>query len=99
MISELLLKYLTKKGELPRVKVIAVDQGNKEDVKNARLVQGMIAEDFSDKYGEIIRVITVARMYIFKAYGVQTPNKIWNRIVEEVVRMDMNNIIRIGGKK
>jgi hypothetical protein len=67
----------------PLISVIPV---TKEDEKNADIMELFLNDQFT-KHQEVINAITSAREYIKDAYGVTTPDVIWENIIRQTALM------------
>lgn len=72
-----------------KIKITAL---KKEDKKFAKHMEKVLEHEF-DKFEGIISAMTSARVYIDTAYPfVKLPDSIWDRILEEAVRMEIKRI-------
>jgi hypothetical protein len=61
----------------------------KEDKKLAKIMEYISNSQFKE-YEGIIEAIISCRNYIKVAYGIDAEDCFWNRIMEEVVKKDLN---------
>lgn len=73
-----------------RRSMIKIIPFNKSDRKNAKLMQEMLNADW-DKYKDIIEAITTLKMYLWIAYAVEPPQKLFDDILKEVVEMEIKD--------
>lgn len=71
----------------PKIKVIAVD---KKDKKNAKILAKVLDYQWK-RYEGIITAITTTRMAIESIYAIKTPDRGWNKILEEVIQLDIKD--------
>lgn len=73
------------------VKVIVVNNTPEENMKG-KLTEEWLNSEY-EIYEEVITKIIEARMFILNVYGVKTPDNIWDRILEEVVKLELKDWI------
>ena len=75
-----------------KVKITAVDQKNKEDVKMAKIFKKMINEEFDDYIDSgLITAISQARHYFLLATGQEAPPMIWENVIKAVIQLRIND--------
>ena len=83
-----------KSSDYPlKVKIRATSTKNKKDIKAAKLLERIIQSQL-DKYNGIVSAIIYARTYNEDLFSIRTPDRIWDNIMNEVIRMEMSNIIK-----
>lgn len=82
-----------------KVRITPRDRNNIKDKKTAKLLEKMIEHEY-EKFKGILDALVSARAYIQVAYGIDTPNRIWERIMEEVIKYDISILsYQEGGSK
>lgn len=61
------------------------------DKKSAKLMEKMINLQI-DKYKDVITAITSARRFVQDVFGRPTPDSIWDRIMDAVIRMNITDL-------
>lgn len=72
---------------------ITITAIKKSDKKQAKILQKIINVQYKE-YKEIIDAITECRMYIELVWGIKTPNKPFEKILQAIVERDINKIVK-----
>ena len=73
------------------VRIYPTDRNNKKDKRLAKQLE-KVFNDQQEKYKGIVDAIVSARNYIEEVYMIQTPDDIYDRILEEVIRLEIGNM-------
>lgn len=80
-----------KKEKKMPVRIYPTDRNNATDAKMAKVMEQMVNAEW-ERYKDIVSAIVAARRVIEMTYGIDTGDRIWDRIMEEVVRYDMDKL-------
>jgi len=70
---------------------IHITPQQESDVKSAKLMEKLLNQQI-DKYQGVVTVITSARRVIQDLFDRPTPISIWDRIITEVIKLEITNI-------
>ena len=69
---------------MKKIKVTGVDR------ERAKIMEILINKEW-EEHGAFISSVASARSFIENAYGIKTPDSVWNSILEEFVRINFYN--------
>ena len=72
-----------------KIRITPTNRKDAKDKKTAKLLEDFINHEHK-RYEGILNAVVAARFYLKAAYGLETPDKIWERILEEVVKYDVS---------
>ncbi len=92
----LLLKagFIERKDDKPSgVKVTPMFD---DDTEAAKLLQDFLNHEWQ-RYHGVVTAITKLKFFIEHAYGIKTDMKLWNPILEEVIKISVNDVMEKKG--
>jgi len=78
-------KDISKTKRKTKIRIVAVD---KRDKKRAKVLEKLANERWNI-YAPVVERVVDTRFYLETVYLIKTPDDIWERIIEEVVKLDM----------
>lgn len=76
-----------RQSKTPRLVVIPTDN---KDEKKAKIMQSIVDTQY-EEYGELVDAIVRLKVYLQQAYGITPPNELFEDILKEVIKKDLNN--------
>ena len=71
-----------------KIRITPSNRKDKQDKKTAKLMEDFLNHEHK-RFEGILDAMISARAYLKVAYGIETTNKIWERIMEEVIKHDI----------